>query len=73
VFISGFVNAAMYSRALEAGGLRAAIRKLSSRMSRLYLVHIVTMTLSLTVLAARPCRLQTRWTFMCLLAEFEAR
>jgi hypothetical protein len=52
VFISGFVNAAMYSRALETGGLRAAIRKLSSRMSRLYLVHIATMALSLVVLAA---------------------
>lgn len=50
VFISGFVNAAMYSRALENGGLRAAIRKLSSRMSRLYLVHIATMTCSLVVL-----------------------
>jgi hypothetical protein len=52
VFISGFVNAAMYSRALETGGLRAAIRKLSFRMSRLYLVHIATMALSLVVLTA---------------------
>jgi hypothetical protein len=52
VFISGFVNAAMYSRALETGGLRAAIRKLSSRMSRFYLVHIATMAFSLVVLTA---------------------
>ena len=37
---------------LEIGGFRSAIRKLTSRMSRLYLVHIATITLSLAVIAA---------------------
>jgi hypothetical protein len=52
VFISGYVNAAMYSRLIEIGGFPAALQKLLSRMARLYIAHIATMVLSLALLAA---------------------
>jgi len=52
VFLSGFINAGMYRRALDTGGLALAARKLRARMVRLYTAHIASLVASLAVLAA---------------------
>jgi hypothetical protein len=50
VFLSGFINASMYERALGSGGLRKANQKLWSRIGRLYIAHLATMLLCLGIL-----------------------
>jgi hypothetical protein len=52
IFLSGYINAGMYRRALETGGLAHAARKTGSRMARLYAAHLATMVAGLGVLAA---------------------
>jgi len=52
IFLSGFINAGMYRRALDTGGLASATRKLGARMVRLYAAHIASLVASLAVLAA---------------------
>jgi hypothetical protein len=43
VFVSAYLGAAMYQRALASGGLPAAMAKLRFRIARLYGAHILTM------------------------------
>ncbi|HEY1206449.1 MAG: OpgC domain-containing protein [Bryobacteraceae bacterium] len=56
VFLSGYVNAGMYERALHAGGIAAAVRKLRSRAARLYMAHIATMAASFAIFGACASR-----------------
>ena len=55
VFFSGYINASMYGRALQAGS-GTAIRKLWTRLARLYLAHIATMAACIAVLAVFAAR-----------------
>jgi len=50
VFVSAYLGAAMYQRALAAGGFPAAIAKLRLRVARLYVAHILTMSALLLLL-----------------------
>lgn len=52
VFLSGYVNAGMYERALQSGGIAAALKKLRARAAKLYLAHLATMAASFAILAA---------------------
>lgn len=52
VFLSGFINAGMYERALRCGGMRGANQKLWSRVGRLYIAHITTMLVCFGILGA---------------------
>jgi hypothetical protein len=57
IFLSGYITAGMYGRALDAGG---AIRKLGMRMARLYAAHLATMVATFGMLgffASRGLRL----------------
>jgi hypothetical protein len=56
IFLSGYINAGMYRRALEAGGVAAALRKLRTRIARLYGAHIGSMAASFVLLAAFASR-----------------
>ena len=51
VFFSGYINALMYERALQSGGFAAGIRKLRTRLVRLYFAHVATMAASIAILA----------------------
>src|ERR1700690_913841 len=50
VFVSAFLGAAMYQRALASGGFPAAMAKLRFRAARLYVAHILTMLALLALL-----------------------
>jgi hypothetical protein len=52
IFLSGFINAGMYERALRSDGMRWAIQKLWSRVGRLYIAHMTTMLVCFGLLAA---------------------
>jgi hypothetical protein len=56
VFLSGFVSASMYGRALESGGINATIRKLGSRFAKIYIAHVVSMLAGLAILGALASR-----------------
>jgi len=52
VFLSGFVSASMYERALQAGGITAAVGKLRTRLAKIYIAHIASMVAGLAILGA---------------------
>jgi hypothetical protein len=56
IFLSGYVNAGVYRRALEAGGIPRALHKLGARVARLYVAHIASMAAGIAVLAAFASR-----------------
>lgn len=56
LFLSGFVNAGMYERAFQSGGIAAAVRKLGAREARIYSAHIATMVAGFAILAAFASR-----------------
>jgi hypothetical protein len=56
IFLSGYVNAGVYRRALEAGGVSRALHKLGARVVRLYVAHIASMAAGMAVLAAFASR-----------------
>jgi hypothetical protein len=56
VFLSGYVSASMYERAVQSGGLAAAVDKLGSRFTKLYKAHIVSMVAGLVILGAFASR-----------------
>ncbi len=56
LFLSGYVNAAMYARALDSGGFGAAMRKLGTRTARLYGAHIATMAAAFTLFSVCALR-----------------
>jgi len=56
IFLSGYVNAGVYRRALEAGGAQRALHKIGARVLRLYVAHIASMAAGMTVIAAFASR-----------------
>jgi hypothetical protein len=56
VFLSGYINAGMYERALHSGGIVLALKKLRTRVARLYVAHVATMAASFAILAALAAR-----------------
>jgi len=50
VFLSGFIGIGSYQRALNAGDTRAVLRKLGRRLGRLYIAHILSLSISMIVL-----------------------
>lgn len=78
IFLSGYVNAGVYRRALEAGGVPRALRKLGARMARLYLAHIASMAAGMAIIAvfaSRGLRLNepALYLWMHAPAKFAAR
>lgn len=51
VFLSGFIGVASYQRAFEAGNPGAVPKKLARRMARLYVAHVISLGVSMSVLA----------------------
>jgi hypothetical protein len=49
VFLSGFIGIGSYQRALEAGKTGAVVKKLFHRIRRLYVAHILSLGISLTM------------------------
>ena len=67
LFLSGWVNAGTYGRALDSGGVAAAMKKLPARTARLYGAHIATMAAAFTLLGAcalRGLRLDKPWLYV---------
>jgi hypothetical protein len=56
IFLSGYINAGVYRRALEAGGVPRALHKLGARVVRLYVAHIASMAAGMAVIAAFASR-----------------
>ena len=56
VFLSGYVNASMYERAFQSGGITAAVGKLRTRVTKLYIAHIASMVAGLAILGAFASR-----------------
>jgi hypothetical protein len=50
VYLSGFIGIGSYQRALDAGDIGAALRRLGRRIGRLYVAHILSLAVSLIVL-----------------------
>jgi hypothetical protein len=60
IFLSGYINAGMYGRALETGGTLRALRKLRERVVKIYAAHIASMAVGFAILvifASRGLRL----------------
>lgn len=51
VYLSGFIGIGSYQRALDAGDTGAVLKKLGRRVGRLYVAHILSLGISLLVLA----------------------
>lgn len=52
VFLSGYVSTSMYERAFHSGGITSALEKLRTRVTKIYLAHILSMAAGLAILAA---------------------
>ncbi len=50
VYLSGFIGIGSYQRLLQAGNTGAVVKKLLRRMRRLYIAHILSLSLSLLVI-----------------------
>ncbi len=51
VFLSGFIGVASYQRAFEAGNPGSVPKKLARRIGRLYVAHVISLGVSMMVLA----------------------
>jgi hypothetical protein len=50
VFLSGYVGASMYERALQSGGMSAALGKFRSRFIKIYIAHIASLVAGLGIM-----------------------
>jgi hypothetical protein len=51
VYLSGFIGIGSYQRALDAGNTGAVLKKLARRVGRLYVAHILSLGISMLLLA----------------------
>jgi hypothetical protein len=56
VFLSGYVGASMYERALQSGGMSAALGKFRSRFIKIYIAHIGSLVAGLGIMGAFAAR-----------------
>jgi hypothetical protein len=56
VFLSGYVSGSMYQRALQSGGMSAALGKLRSRFMKIYIAHIASLLAGLGIMGAFAAR-----------------
>jgi hypothetical protein len=63
VFLSGFINVDSWGRAVDSGDVRVVSKKLARRVGRLYLAHVLSLSLAVAVIAlAAAYHLQTKDT-----------